>query len=72
MRCAVLTTLIKKLQSAQMDFQPENYIIIKEEDGSYSAFIKYANFDSKEDAEKGLQMVFDLMGYTIKPNVTLN
>lgn len=67
-----MTTTIKKLQFGQMDFQPENYIIIQEEDGSYSAFIKYANFDSKEDAEKGLQMVFDLMGYTIKPNVTLN
>jgi len=67
-----LTTIIKKLQSQNMDNQPDNYIIVQEEDGSYSAFIKYANFDSKEDAEKGLQMILDLMGYTIKPNITLN
>ena len=27
--------------------QPENYIIVEESDGTFSAFIRYANFDSK-------------------------
>jgi hypothetical protein len=50
--------------------QPENYIIIEESDGTFSAFIRYANFDSKTDAEKGLQLVMDLMGFKLQPNIT--
>ena len=50
--------------------QPENYIIVEESDGTFSAFIRYANFDSKTDAEKGLQLVIDLMGFKLQPNIT--
>ena len=50
--------------------QPENYIIVEESDGTFSAFIRYANFDSKTDAEKGLQLVMDLMGLKLQPNIT--
>lgn len=50
--------------------KPEHYIIIEEKDGTFSAFIRYANFDSKQDAEKGLQLVMDLMGFKLQPNIT--
>ena len=50
--------------------QPENYIIVEESDGTFSAFIRYANFDSKTDAEKGLQLVMDIMGFKLQPNIT--
>tara|TARA_Y100000004_G_scaffold92942_1_gene104147 strand:+ start:147 stop:320 length:174 start_codon:yes stop_codon:yes gene_type:complete len=50
--------------------KPEHYIIVEEKDGTYSAFIRYANFDSKQDAEKGLQLVMDLMGFKLQPNIT--
>lgn len=50
--------------------KPENYIIVEESDGTFSAFIRYANFDSKTDAEKGLQLVMDLMGFKLQPNIT--
>ena len=50
--------------------QPEHYIIVEEKDGTFSAFIRYANFESKQDAEKGLQLVMDLMGFKLQPNIT--
>lgn len=50
--------------------KPEHYIIVEEKDGTYSASIRYANFDSKQDAEKGLQLVMDLMGFKLQPNIT--
>ena len=30
--------------------QPEHYIIVEEKDGTFSAFIRYANFESKTEA----------------------
>ena len=50
--------------------QPEHYIIVEEKDGTFSAFIRYANFESKVDAEKGLQLVMDLMGLKLQPHIT--
>ena len=50
--------------------QPEHYIIVEEKDGTFSAFIRYTNFESKVDAEKGLQLVMDLMGLKLQPNIT--
>ena len=29
--------------------QPEHYIIVEEKDGTFSAFIRYANFESKSE-----------------------
>ena len=31
--------------------KPQNYIIVDNEDGTYSAFVNYGIFESKEDAE---------------------
>lgn len=50
--------------------KPQNYIIVDNEDGTYSAFVNYGNFASKEDAEKSLEYVMDLMGYKLQPQVT--
>ena len=50
--------------------QPEHYLIVEEKDGTFSAFIRYANFESKQDAEKGLQLVMDLMGFKLQTNIT--
>ena len=50
--------------------QPEHYIIVEEKDGTFSAFIRYANCESKSEAEKGLQLVMDLMGFKLQPNIT--
>ena len=50
--------------------QPEHYIIVEEKDGTFSAFIRYANFESKSEDEKGLQLVMDLMGFKLQPNIT--
>jgi hypothetical protein len=50
--------------------KPQNYIIIDNEDGTYSAYVNYGVFESKEDAEISLQYVMDLMGYKLQPQVT--
>jgi len=50
--------------------KPQNYIIIDNEDGTYSAYVNYGVFESKEDAELSLQYVMDLMGYKLQPQVT--
>ena len=51
---------------------PQNYIIVENKDGTYSAFVNYGIFDTKEDAEKSLEYVMSLMGYKIQPNITLH
>tara|TARA_Y100000004_G_C8634913_1_gene294528 strand:+ start:253 stop:432 length:180 start_codon:yes stop_codon:yes gene_type:complete len=51
---------------------PQNYIIVENKDGTYSAFVNYGIFDTKEDAERSLEYVMSLMGYKIQPNITLH
>jgi hypothetical protein len=50
--------------------KPQNYIIVDNEDGTYSAYVNYGVFESREDAEMSLQYVMDLMGYKLQPQVT--
>jgi hypothetical protein len=50
--------------------KPQNYIIVDNEDGTYSAYVNYGVFESREDAEQSLQYVMDLMGYKLQPQVT--
>jgi hypothetical protein len=49
---------------------PQNYIIVDNKDGTFSAFVNYGVFETKEDAEKSLEYVMQLMGYELKPQVT--
>ena len=49
---------------------PQNYIIVANKDGTFSAFVNYGVFESKEDAEVSLQYVMDLMGYKLQQEVT--
>jgi hypothetical protein len=50
--------------------KPQNYIIVDNEDGTFSAFVNYGIFETKEDAEKSLEYVMDLMGYKLQPQIT--
>jgi hypothetical protein len=49
---------------------PQNYIIVDNKDGTFSAFVNYGVFETKEDAEQSLQYVMDLMGFRLQPQVT--
>ncbi len=49
---------------------PQNYIIVDNKDGTFSAFVNYGVFESKEDAEQSLQYVMDMMGFKLQPEVT--
>jgi|TARA_B100000900_G_scaffold416133_1_gene449333 hypothetical protein len=50
--------------------KPQNYIIVNNEDGTYSAFVNYGVFETKEDAEKSLEFVMDMMGFKLQPQIT--
>ena len=50
--------------------KPQNYIIVDNEDGTYSAFVNSGIFESKEDAEQSLSYVMDLMGFKLQPQIT--
>jgi len=50
--------------------KPQNYIIVDNEDGTFSAYVNYGVFESKEDAEVSLQYVMELMGFKLQPQVT--
>jgi len=50
--------------------KPQNYIIVDNEDGTYSAYVNYGVFESKEDAEQSLQYIMDLMGFKLQPQIT--
>jgi|TARA_R100000900_G_scaffold130413_1_gene106446 hypothetical protein len=49
---------------------PQNYIIVDNKDGTFSAFVNYGVFETKEDAEKSLEYVMSLMGYKLQTEVT--
>ena len=49
--------------------KPQHYIIVDNEDGTFSAFVNYGIFETKEDAEKSLEYVMDLMGYKLQPQI---
>jgi len=49
---------------------PQNYIIVDNKDGTFSAFVNYGVFETKEDAEQSLQYVMDMMGFKLQPEVT--
>jgi hypothetical protein len=51
---------------------PQNYIIVDNKDGTFSAFVNYGIFDSKEDAEKSLELIMQMMGFELKPQVTFH
>jgi hypothetical protein len=51
---------------------PQNYIIIDNKDGTFSAFVNYGIFDTKEDAEKSLELIMQMMGFELKPQVTFH
>jgi len=51
---------------------PQNYIIIDNKDGTFSAFVNYGVFDTKEDAEKSLELIMQMMGFELKPQVTFH
>lgn len=50
--------------------KPQHYIIVDNDDGTFSAFVNYGIFETKEDAEKSLEYVMDLMGYKLQPQIT--
>ena len=49
---------------------PQNYIIIDNKDGTFSAYVNYGMFESKEEAERSLELVMQMMGFELKPQVT--
>ena len=51
---------------------PQNYIIIDNKDGTYSAYVNYGTFESMEDAEKNLELVMSLMGMQISKQRTVH
>jgi hypothetical protein len=51
---------------------PQNYIIVDNKDGTFSAFVNYGVFDTKEDAEKSLELIMQMMGFELKPQVTFH
>ena len=51
---------------------PQNYIIIDNKDGTFSAYVNYGMFESKEDAERSLELIMQMMGFELKPQVTFH
>ena len=51
---------------------PKNYIILEDEEGTFTAYINYGTFKSKEEAEKSLEIIMDMMGYKLEPQVTIH
>lgn len=56
----------------QKKTDPENYIIIENKDGTFSAFVNYGTFENKETAEESLRIIMDMMGYKLEPNYTIH
>jgi len=52
--------------------KPENYIIIDNKDGTFSAFVNYGIYNSEQEAENSLEIVMNLMGLQLQKHYTLH
>jgi hypothetical protein len=45
--------------------QPQSYIIVENDDGTFTAYVNFGNYISKEEAEQSLNLAMEMLGLQV-------
>jgi hypothetical protein len=52
--------------------QPQSYIIVDNEDGTFTAYVNFGIFTSKEEAEHSLELAMKMLGLQVTTAPTVH
>ena len=52
--------------------QPQSYIIVENDDGTFTAYVNFGNFLSKEEAEQSLDLAMRMLGLQVTTAPTIH
>jgi hypothetical protein len=52
--------------------QPQSYIIVDNEDGTFTAYVNFGSWASKEEAERNLDLAMQMLGLHVNDLPTLH
>ena len=52
--------------------KPQSYIIVEEEDGTFTAYVNFGMFQSKEEAETSLDLAMKMLGMQLTTAPTVH
>ena len=52
--------------------QPQSYIIVENDDGTFTAYVNFGNYISKEEAEQSLSLAMKMLGLQVTTTPTIH
>ena len=52
--------------------EPQSYIVVENEDGTFTAYVNFGNYVSKEDAERNLDLAMGMLGLKVTEAPTIH
>ena len=52
--------------------QPQSYIIVDNEDGTFTAYVNFGLYTSKEEAEHSLELAMQMLGMQLTTTPTIH
>ena len=52
--------------------QPKSYIIVDNEDGTFTAYVNFGSWASKEEAERNLDLAMQMLGMQVTKTPTVH
>lgn len=52
--------------------QPQSYIIVENDDGTFTAYVNFGSWQSKEEAEYNLNLAMQMLGLNITKTPTVH
>ena len=52
--------------------QPQSYIIVENEDGTFTAYVNFGIYTSKEEAEHSLELAMQMLGLKVTTAPTIH
>jgi hypothetical protein len=60
----LLNNYILNINGIRMS-QPQSYIIVENDDGTFTAYVNFGNYISKEEAEQSLNLAMEMLGLQV-------
>ena len=67
-----LNNYILNINENKFMSQPQSYIIVENDDGSFTAYVNFGNYISKEEAEQSLNLAMKMLGLQITTTPTIH
>jgi len=63
---------LKKKNSKSDMSQPQSYIIVDNEDGTFTAYVNFGLYTSKEEAEHSIELAMQMLGMELNKTPTVH